>query len=92
MRNDDILRHTWAYQEIMQEGVEKEREQRLKDQCQTLMTIIQTNFPNIVDLAKTQTGALKDPDILQNLMLKIFSAKTEEEAKQALLSVGRKKK
>ena len=88
----DVLRDTWAYQEIMQEGREEERQQRLKDQRQILMTIIQTHFPNITDLAQKRADAIKDPETLQSLVLKMSAAQTEDQAKQALLEVAKIKK
>jgi len=100
----DALRDSWAYQEILQEGVEKglekgreeglekERQQRLKDQRQMLMTIVETHFPNITQLAKKQAHAMKDPEALQNLVLKVFAAQSEEQATQILFDVTLKKK
>src|SRR5947208_14609281 len=102
----DILQNTWAYKEIMQEGLEKglqkgreegreeERQQRLKDQRQTLITIVQAHFPNIKDFAQKQANTVKDPELLQSLVLKLFAAQTEEQATQILLTVkpGQKNK
>ena len=104
----DVLRDSWAYQEILQEGLqkglekgreeglekglEKERQQRLKDQRQMLMTIVETHFPNVAQLAKKQAHAIKDPQVLQNLVLKVFAAQTEEQAMQMLFDVSLKKK
>ena len=101
----DILRDTWAYQEIMQEGREEglqkgleegrekgreeERQQRLKDQRQMLMTIVEVHFSNIAQLAQERADAIKDPEALQGLILKVVTAQNEEEAKQILLSVSR---
>ena len=101
----DILRDTWAYQEIMQEGREEglqkgleegrekgreeERQQRLKDQRQMLMTIVEVHFSNIAQLAQERADAIKDPEVLQGLILKVVAAQNEEEAKQILLSVSR---
>ena len=89
----DILRDTWAYQEIMQEGRqegrEEERQQRLKDQRQMLMTIVQVHFPNIVHLAQERANAIKDPEVLQRLILKVITVQGEEEAQQILLSASR---
>ena len=82
----DILRDTWAYQEIMQEGREEERQQRLKDQRQMLMSLVQVHFSNIAQLAKERADAIKDPEVLQSLILKVVAAQDEEEAKQILLS------
>ena len=97
----DILRDTWAYKEIMQEGREEglqkgleegrevERQQRLKDQRQMLMTLVQVHFSNIAQLAQERADAIKDPEVLQSLILKVVAAQDEEEAKQILLSVSR---
>ena len=97
----DILRDTWAYQEIMQEGLQKgleegrqegreeERQQRLKDQRQMLMSLVQMHFSNIAQLAKERADAIKDPEVLQSLILKVVAAQDEEEAKQILLSSSR---
>jgi len=86
----DILRDTWAYQEIMQEGRqegrEEERQQRLKDQRQMLMSLVQVHFSNIAHLAQERADAIKDPEALQSLILKVVAAQDEEEAKQILLS------
>jgi len=102
----DILRDTWAYQEIMQEGREEGlqkgleegrqegrqegreegRQQRLKDQRQMLMTLVHVHFSNIAHLAKERADAIKDPEVLQSLILKVVAAQDEEEAKQILLS------
>jgi predicted transposase YdaD len=109
----DILRDTWAYQEIMQEGREEglqkgleegrekgleegrekgreeERQQRLKDQRQMLMTIVEVHFSNIAQLAQERADAIKDPEVLQGLILKLVAAQNEVEAKQILLAVSR---
>ena len=101
----DILRDTWAYQEIMQEGREEglqkgleegrqegreeERQQRLKDQRQMLTSLVQVHFSNIAQLAQERADAIKDPEVLQSLILKMVAAQNEEEAKQILLSISR---
>ena len=80
----------------MQEGREEERQQRLKDQRQLLVTLVEVHFPNIAQLALEQADAMKDPEVLQRLILKVVAAQKEEEAKQVLLTarqaVNRKKK
>src|ERR1700694_4125595 len=62
----DILHDTWAYQEIMQEGrqegVLEGRQQRLKDQRQMLMTIVQLHFPQMASLAREQAEGITDPE------------------------------
>ncbi len=106
----DILRDTWAYQEIMQEGREEglrlgiqeglqegrqegrqegvleERQQRLKDQRQMLMTIVQLHFPQKASLAQEQTENITDPEILQGMVLQLLTAQNEEQAQHILLA------
>ena len=81
----DVLRDAWAYQEIMEEGREEERQQRLKDQRQMLMTFVQAHFPKLAHLAKEQADAINNPEALQNLSLRLLAAQTEEQARQVLL-------
>ena len=95
----DLLRDSWAYQEIMQEGFEKgiekgiekgreaEREEELRRQRQLLLTIVQMHFPNAVNLAQTQVVAIKDPETLQSLIFKILASQTEEQVTQSLLAI-----
>ncbi len=76
---------SWAYEEIMEEGCEEERQQRLKDLRQVLMTFVQAHFPNVADLAKQQADAANDPEQLQSLCIKLLTTQTEEQARQILL-------
>jgi flagellar biosynthesis/type III secretory pathway protein FliH len=76
-------------QKGLEEGREVERQQRLKDQRQMLMTLVQVHFSNIAQLAQERADAIKDPEVLQSLILKMVAAQNEEEAKQILLSVSR---
>jgi len=84
----DVLRDSWAYQEIMQEGREEGRQQRLKDQRQRLVAIVQVHFPAIASLAQEQADVMKDPEVLQGLILKVVAAQNEEEARQLLLAIS----
>jgi predicted transposase YdaD len=79
---EDILRDTAVYQEVLAEGMEK----GLEAQRQTLLDIVQERFPAIVRLAKQQTDAIKDPEVLRHLMVKISIVKTANEAEQYLLN------
>ena len=83
----DILRETPIYQEILQEGREEERQQRLQDQRQTLIKLVQMRFPEVVSLAKKQADFVKDPEVLQNLIAKMFAVSTLQEAVQYLLDL-----
>ena len=81
----DILRESWVYQELVEEGIEKERERRIQDQQAMLERIIQLHFSELLALAKQQADAIKDPDILTSLNFKLLSAQTVEEARRILL-------
>ena len=84
----DVLRDTWAYQEIMQEGRQEGRqEQRL-----TLLEVVQSRFPGIEPLAKKTVDSISDLAVLRRLIVKMSVTQTEEEAKQVLLEIGKNKK
>src|SRR5947209_19685401 len=87
----DVLRDTWAYQEIMQEGLEAERKQRLHDQRQILMTIMQTRFAQLAPLVKKHADGVTDPEVLQKVVLQVLTMQDEDQVKQAILSMGSKK-
>jgi predicted transposase YdaD len=86
---EDIMEESWTYQEIVKKGVEKgreeERQQRILEQHQTLLSLVQVRFPELVSLAKQQTTAINDPEVLHNLIVKLFGVQTADEARQALM-------
>ena len=89
----DILRETWAYQEILQEGREEERRQNLERLRQALLEIVQIRFPKLVRVTKGLATITDDPEVLQRLIVKMGTAQTLEEAQQHLLEVdGNEKK
>ena len=79
---EDILRDTPVYQEVLAEGMEK----GLEAQRQTLLDIVQERFPAFARLAKQQADAIKDPEVLRHLTVKISIVKTAKEAEQYLLN------
>jgi len=99
----DVMRETWAFQNIPQEGHEDELPQRfqqaflqglhqahremLQELRQTLLKIVRLRFPNIVRLAKKQTAGIEDSAILRDLMVKMSIAQTAEEVIIYLLEV-----
>lgn len=100
----DILKESWAYQDILREGLEegiergieqgieqgrqKERKANLKMWRQALTSFTGTHFPDLSSLAKKQVRAIEDPMVLQRVMVSLFSAQTVEEAKHYLLTLG----
>jgi predicted transposase YdaD len=89
----DILRESWVYQEIIEQGVEKgreeEREGRLQEQREMLMRLIQLRFPELEALAKQQSNDIMNPEILPPVNFKMLDAQTVEEARQLLLSINK---
>jgi predicted transposase YdaD len=82
----DILRESWVYQEIIEQGREEERQRRIQEHRTILMRFIQLNFPELEALAKQQADGIKDPDVLSSMNIKLLSAQRVEEARQILLS------
>lgn len=63
------------------EGLEKGR---LETLGQTLVSFIQKRFPDLLPLAKQQTVAIKDPEVLQHVLDELFAAQSTEEANKVL--------
>ncbi len=85
----DILRESWVYQEIAEQGREEERQQELQRQRQTIVGFVQRRFPEISTLAKQQVDGITDPEVLQTMILKLLDAQMLEEAGQILLNLDK---
>ncbi len=89
----DILKDSWVYQEIGQEflekGREEERQRRLEGQREMLMSFVQAHFPEITALAKQQADSITDPEVLQNVIIKLLAAQRLDEARQILLDISK---
>jgi predicted transposase YdaD len=81
----DILRETWAYQEIMKEG-------ELRARHQDVLDVIQARFPEILPSAKKQMEGIEDSEVLRHLNVKMSTAQTAEEALQYLFTIGNETK
>ena len=96
----DILRDTWAYQEIMAEGREAGRElglelgrkEGLQEGLQALQYILwsvtQTSFPELESLAREKSALIREPKVLQDVTLKLLATKSSEDARQILNAIG----
>jgi hypothetical protein len=80
----DILRETWAYQEIMQEG-------ELRARHQDVLNVIQARFPEILPYAKKQMEGIKDTELLSRMNVKMSTVQTAEEALQYLFTIDETK-
>jgi hypothetical protein len=92
----EVLRETPFYQEMTREareeglekglekGMEKGRLQTLRD---ILLNFVQTRFPDpkLTHLAQSQVSIIDDPEVLENLILKVGPAQTAEEVQRYLL-------
>jgi hypothetical protein len=78
----DILRETWAYQEIMKEG-------ELRARHQDVLDVIQARFPEILPFVKKQIEGIEDTDVLRRLNVKMSTAQTAVEALQYLFTAGK---
>jgi predicted transposase YdaD len=85
----DILRESPIYQEIVEQGLEKGREEgRIQEQREMLIRLVQLRFPELLALAKHQANGITNPEILPPINFKLLDAQTIEEAKQLLLSIN----
>ncbi len=85
---EDILEESWTYQEIIRKGREEERQQRVQEQRETLLSFVQVRFPELIPIAKQLVTAINDPETLHNLTIRLFAVQTVEEAKQVLMEAG----
>ncbi len=69
----------------LEQGREEERQQWVQEQYQTLLSFVQVRFPVLLTLAKQQTATINDPEVLHNLIVKLFAVQTADEARQALM-------
>jgi hypothetical protein len=72
--------------QALEEGREEERQAHLKAQRKLLPIIVQSRFPELTRLAKTQARLIKDVAVIEEVMAKMCIAKTLEEASNALAS------
>lgn len=74
------LRETWVYQEILQEGQQKERRIELDKQRLMLTRVVQQRYPEIVDMARHKANSISDLEILRETLIRISLANSREEA------------
>ena len=84
----DILRESPIYQEIMEQGLEKGREEgRIREQREMLIRLVQLRFPELLALAKKQAIEITNPETLPPLNFQVLDVQTLEEARRILLSI-----
>jgi hypothetical protein len=89
MLEDLDLEKSWAFQEILNKGVEKgieeEQQKWLKAQYDALLNVVQMRFPELLVEARKKADQVEDPLVLQDIMLKIVAAQSSQEARNLLL-------
>ncbi len=90
----DILRDTPAYQRILQEGREEGREEgrqegRLLGVRDAFLTLVQARFPHISKLVKTQVDSISDLHVLEDALVKVYTAQTEVEMLQIVVDMSK---
>lgn len=79
------LEDSWAYQNILRDGIEQGIEQGIHH---TLISYLEVRYPMLVELAQEQTGQIKDADALRQVVTKVFGLQTSGEIEEYLLSLG----
>lgn len=85
--DEDILKNTWAYQEILQKGLLQARQEELMRQRKTLTQFVQMRFPELTVLAKKRSELVSDPTEMQALIDKICETETMKDARKVLNEV-----
>jgi predicted transposase/invertase (TIGR01784 family) len=81
----NILRETWAYQEIMQKG-------KLEALHDALLKIVRERFPEMIEVTQKQIGGIVNPTTLEDLLVNISLAQNLQEALQALIALDKGEK
>jgi hypothetical protein len=80
-----------AYEESVQEGLERILEEVRKEELQQLwlllVKIVKARFPRLERLARKQGIVIEEARVLTDLIVKVSTAQTMEEARQHLLAV-----
>jgi fructose-1,6-bisphosphatase/inositol monophosphatase family enzyme len=87
----DILKESWAFQEIAQEAREEEsrkvQREVQREEEKMLFSFIQKHFPALMQLAEEQCKAIETPEQMEELLRKVILAQDEQGIRQHLLDV-----
>jgi len=73
-------------EEGLAKGREQERQRRLQSLRQKLLEIVQTRFPRLKTTAKGLVAVIEQPDRLEDLLIRVASASTTDEAREAFIT------
>jgi flagellar biosynthesis/type III secretory pathway protein FliH len=85
----DILEESWAYQEMVAQGLEKGLQQGLQEGeiqglREAVIVIITERFPDIADFAQKQVNTLSDAARLRHLIAATSKADSVQQIREAL--------
>jgi len=88
--HSDIFAQTPTYQRLVkqgrEEGLEQGREEGIEALRQTLVDVVQEHFPEIVAFAQKQVEGMEDLTLLRQLIVKMSTTQTIQEAIQLLIA------
>ena len=95
MNMEYVLEDTWFYKHIeqrgltkgLQQGLQQGLEQELQVLRATLLSFVETHFPDQLTFASQQVEFTTTPSQVQDLLKKLFAAHTNDEVKQILFSL-----
>ncbi|QBD81698.1 hypothetical protein EPA93_39305 [Ktedonosporobacter rubrisoli] len=92
---NDILEESWVYQEILEkgmaQGLEKGRREELRAEMRrlraALLAIVQKSYPALLQPVEVVSEKISDPEVLQNLLVKIALAANRQEVQEILAQI-----
>ena len=89
----EVIKGTWMEdainQKILEQGVKQGLDQGLQASKATLLDFVKTHFPDELALGNQQVGLIMTLSQAQELIGKLFVARTDDEVKTILLSIPR---
>jgi hypothetical protein len=82
-RMASIFEKSWVYQETVEKSKREGREEEL---CNMLIRLTTLRFPDLVNQAQKQAEQTKSQEQLRTMIDKLFTATTNQEARDALMS------
>jgi predicted transposase YdaD len=80
-----------GFERGIEQGIERERQRTLQLQRELLLNVVKAHFPKLVRLARKQGSVIDEAKVLNDLIVKVSSAPTMEEARRHLLTVDEAK-
>jgi hypothetical protein len=78
----DVLKDSWVYQELIEEGRQEARQQELRRLRQILVDIVLGRFPKIEPQAQKYIEMIDDLALLQSLIVHVSLAQSAQEVMQ----------